>query len=61
MLISDCSRPRLGIGPLIGVNSSCSLVALSSRKRFGPGRWSGRQNDIESPAAPFPGEPGKRA
>src|SRR5947209_1491655 len=33
MLMSCCSRPRLGIGPEIGSNSIWSLVRFSSRKR----------------------------
>ena len=43
---SFCANPRLGISPGISVNSSVSLVRLSSRKLSSPGSvalWKGRK------------------
>ena len=43
MLMSGIASPRLGIGPLIRVNTSVSLVMFSSRKRSWSAGWCGLQ------------------
>ena len=43
MLMSGIASPRLGIGPLIRVNTSVSVVMFSSRKRSWSAGWCGLQ------------------